>query len=99
MSDMKNPIVVTHPSVSSSDHAPASESANKNGAGLQDATPEQTDSSSEEVPADQLDKQKKGWLAYFKTKEFYIILVLGYVFPNRTDTLHTSLCDRYLTRL
>lgn len=88
MSDKKNPIVVTHPFGASSDHAPASDSANKNGAGLQDATPELTDSSSEEVPADQLDKQKGGWLAYFKTKEFYIILVLGYVLLHRTEIRH-----------
>lgn len=26
---------------------------------------------------DQVDEQKKGFLAYFKTKEFYITLVLG----------------------
>lgn len=32
-----------------------------------------------ETPAagDQVDEQKKGFLAYFKTKEFYITLVLG----------------------
>jgi solute carrier family 35 protein F1/2 len=30
-----------------------------------------------EQPADQIDEQKKGRLAYFKTKEFYIVLVLG----------------------
>lgn len=30
-----------------------------------------------EQPADQIDQQKKGRLAYFKTKEFYIVLVLG----------------------
>jgi solute carrier family 35 protein F1/2 len=34
----------------------------------------------EETPvllADKVDEEKKGFLAYFKTKEFYIVLVLG----------------------
>lgn len=37
-----------------------------------------------ETPAvgDQVDQQKKGFLAYFKTKEFYITLVLGWVCCN-----------------
>lgn len=30
-----------------------------------------------EQPADQVDEQKKGFLAYFKTKEFYITVILG----------------------
>lgn len=30
-----------------------------------------------EQPADQVDEQKKGFLAYFKTKEFYITVALG----------------------
>jgi solute carrier family 35 protein F1/2 len=30
-----------------------------------------------EQPADQIDELKKGRLAYFKTKEFYIVLALG----------------------
>jgi solute carrier family 35 protein F1/2 len=29
------------------------------------------------APADQVDTQKKGFFAYFKTKEFYIVLLLG----------------------
>lgn len=28
-------------------------------------------------PADQVDEQKKGFFAYFKTKEFYITVILG----------------------
>ena len=38
-----------------------------------------TPGSSEELlpAADLVDEQKKGWLAYFKTKEFYITLALG----------------------
>jgi solute carrier family 35 protein F1/2 len=30
-----------------------------------------------EQPADRVDEEKKGFLAYFKTKEFYITLCLG----------------------
>ena len=33
----------------------------------------------EEAMGDQLDTQKKGFLAYFTTKEFYITLILGCV--------------------
>ncbi|KAJ5104827.1 hypothetical protein NUU61_002174 [Penicillium alfredii] len=39
---------------------------------VQTSTPEDS-----EVPADQIDEEKKGFLAYFKTKEFYITLALG----------------------
>lgn len=35
------------------------------------------ESASEVAPADQLDQKKTGFLAYFKTKEFYITLSLG----------------------
>lgn len=42
----------------------------------------QTPSAAEETepvaPADKVDNEKKGFLAYFKTKEFYITLVLGW---------------------
>lgn len=27
-----------------------------------------------------IEASEKGWLAYFKTRNFYIVLVLGYVF-------------------
>ena len=46
------------------------------------------------VPADQVDQEKKGFLAYFKTKEFYIVLVLGQVLAitnTSTSTLTTLL--------
>lgn len=32
---------------------------------------------------DQVDTQEKGFLAYFKTKEFYITLVLGYAHHSK----------------
>lgn len=38
-------------------------------------TPE--DDSGSEALADRIDKQKKGFWAYFTTKEFYITLILG----------------------
>lgn len=42
----------------------------------------QTQSAAEETepaaPADKVDNEKKGFLAYFKTKEFYITLALGW---------------------
>lgn len=40
------------------------------------------DEGSSVVPADKVDDRKKGFLAYFKTKEFYITLALGCVFPG-----------------
>lgn len=41
--------------------------------------PREVEEEDEETPAagDRVDEQKKGILAYFKTKEFYITLVLG----------------------
>lgn len=41
------------------------------------STPADDDQESR-TPADQVDEEKKGFLAFFKTKEFYIILILGY---------------------
>jgi solute carrier family 35 protein F1/2 len=42
-----------------------------------DAGPSGGDSS-HEAAADQIEQEKKGFFAYFKTKEFYITLILGY---------------------
>lgn len=42
----------------------------------------------EGTTGDQVDTQKKGFLAYFKTKEFYITLLLGYA--------HHSKCMMYI---
>lgn len=42
----------------------------------------------EGTTGDQVDTQKKGFLAYFKTREFYITLVLGYA--------HHSKCMMYV---
>ncbi|KAE8349147.1 hypothetical protein BDV28DRAFT_141855 [Aspergillus coremiiformis] len=57
----------------------------------------EVDSSSEEVPADQIEKKKKGFLAYFTTKEFYIILILGQVLAitnTATSTFSTLLSQK-----
>lgn len=35
-----------------------------------------------------IEASEKGWLAYFKTRNFYIVLVLGYVFWNAPDILY-----------
>ncbi|KAE8148581.1 hypothetical protein BDV25DRAFT_15794 [Aspergillus avenaceus] len=53
--------------------------------------------SGSEAPADQIDKQKKGFLAYFKTKEFYIILILGQILAitnTATSTFSTLLSEK-----
>lgn len=41
-----------------------------------DASPPESDPVPE-TAADQIDQEKKGFFAYFKTKEFYITLILG----------------------
>lgn len=48
-------------------------------ASAQEASGSGSGSGEGEAPTtgDQVDEQKKGFLAYFKTKEFYITLVLG----------------------
>ena len=32
-----------------------------------------------ERTVEEIEESKKGWFAYFKTKDFYIVLLLGYV--------------------
>lgn len=41
-----------------------------------------------------IEASEKGWLAYFKTRNFYIVLVLGYVFWNAPDTLYALVWTR-----
>ncbi|PLB33100.1 DUF914 domain membrane protein [Aspergillus candidus] len=55
------------------------------------------ESVSEVAPADQLDQKKKGFLAYFKTKEFYITLSLGQLLAianTATSTFSTLLSQK-----
>ena len=33
------------------------------------------------VSVEDIDESKKGWFVYFKTKDFYIVLLLGYILP------------------
>jgi len=33
---------------------------------------------------EEIEDSKKGWFAYFKTRNFYIVLVLGYAIQNST---------------
>jgi solute carrier family 35 protein F1/2 len=72
MSDSKNPVTVQ---TADSIDCVSSSSQPKNAsvAVVSSAT-------AEEIPvvlADKVDEEKKGFLAYFKTKEFYIVLALG----------------------
>ena len=30
--------------------------------------------------AEEIDESKKGWFAYFRTKDFYVVLLLGYAY-------------------
>lgn len=47
-----------------------------------------------EVPAaDLIDTKKKGFLAYFTTKEFYIILILGWVSGQFMNCKVRMRCD------
>lgn len=56
----------------------SSQSLPKHGVDVAFVSQSPTHSSEELLPAaDLVDEQKKGWLAYFKTKEFYITLALG----------------------
>lgn len=75
MSDTKDNIAV-QTSVSPNDNASPSESAKQHTSVTVNANNQDAGSSSE-VPADQLDQKKQGRFAYFRTKEFYIILLLG----------------------
>ncbi|PLN75183.1 putative membrane protein [Aspergillus taichungensis] len=55
------------------------------------------ESVSEVAPADQLDQKKTGFLAYFKTKEFYIVLSLGQLLAianTATSTFSTLLSQK-----
>jgi solute carrier family 35 protein F1/2 len=51
---------------------------------VQSSSAVQTENENEPTPADKVDEEKKGFLAFFKTKEFYIILFLGYVLHSRS---------------
>lgn len=41
-----------------------------------------------ERTVDDIEGRKRGWFAYFKTKDFYIVLVLGYVVSFRRKWLY-----------
>ncbi|KAI9040602.1 DUF914 domain membrane protein [Aspergillus affinis] len=93
MSDTKDQVAV-QTAVNPNDHGPSSESAKQYTVTV-DANNQDADSGSE-VPADQLDQQKKGHFAFLRTKEFYIILVLGQVLAitnTATSTFSTLLSD------
>jgi hypothetical protein len=83
--DAKQPIVSSSPSAGAL--SPAEVSSVDNGEGTSHGAThssharndgEEEEDTSEEVPADEIDGSKKGFFAYFLTKDFYIILFLGY---------------------
>lgn len=40
-----------------------------------------------EVTAEEIDESKKGWFAYLQTRDFYVVLLLGYeLFPWTLST-------------
>lgn len=43
----------------------------------------------EEVTVDEIDESKKGWFAYFKTKDSYVVLLLGY--KQLCDSMNVNL--------
>ncbi|KAJ5688941.1 solute carrier family 35 member [Penicillium macrosclerotiorum] len=70
MSDSKDQVIVQ--TADAMDHSSASVPKNDTAVVVDPAVEE-----SVAAPADKVDNEKKGFLAFFKTKEFYIILVLG----------------------
>ncbi|KAB8236002.1 hypothetical protein ETB97_010663 [Aspergillus alliaceus] len=96
MSDFKDQIAVQTSAAAPHDgSSPAQSSKHDVSAGV-DSNTREVDSASEEVLADQIDKKKKGFLAYFTTKEFYIILILGQVLAitnTATSTFSTLLSN------
>ncbi|CAL5871956.1 uncharacterized protein PFLUO_LOCUS6213 [Penicillium psychrofluorescens] len=72
----------------------SSQSLPKDGVDVAVVSQSPTHSSEEQLPAaDLVDEQKKGWLAYFKTKEFYITLALGQLLAiaNTSTSTFTTL--------
>ncbi|OQD74418.1 hypothetical protein PENDEC_c011G04154 [Penicillium decumbens] len=71
---------------------PASQSLPKDSV----VTTVQTETENEPTPADRVDEEKKGFLAFFKTKEFYIILILGQLLAiaNTSTGTFTSLLNQ-----
>ncbi|GIJ85707.1 hypothetical protein Asppvi_004569 [Aspergillus pseudoviridinutans] len=94
MSDTKNPVGVQTSSVASdATAAPYFEPPKQNDPVTVNENTREEDSGSEAV-ADRIDTQKRGFWAYFTTKEFYITLILGQVLAitnTATSTFSTLL--------
>ncbi|KAF3395745.1 hypothetical protein F1880_006712 [Penicillium rolfsii] len=87
MSDPKNPVTIQ--TADSIDRVSSSSQP-------KDASVAVVNSAAEETPvvlADKVDEEKKGFLAYFKTKEFYIVLALGQLLAiaNTSTSTFTTL--------
>lgn len=77
MSDTKHPVgVQTSPAAPDAVASPYFEPPKQNDPVTVNENTQEDDSGSEAV-ADRIDTQKKGFWAYFTTKEFYITLILG----------------------
>jgi hypothetical protein len=60
--------------------------------GTEDPLHSETDDTDEEIgrAIDELENKETSWFAYLKTKDFYIVLLLGYViYPMRPSAHHT----------
>lgn len=77
MSDVKDQITVQASAATPHDNSSLAQFPKDDTSAGAGANAREVDSASEEAPADLIDKKKKGFLAYFTTKEFYIILILG----------------------
>ncbi|KAB8272624.1 hypothetical protein BDV30DRAFT_211714 [Aspergillus minisclerotigenes] len=96
MSDVKDQITVQASAATPHDNSSLAQFPKDDTSAGAGANAREVDSASEEVPADQIDKKKKGFLAYFTTKEFYIILILGQILAitnTATSTFSTLLSD------
>lgn len=77
MSDTKPEPVVQASSTDPNNISDSSQS--KQDPPVEVTTAPQEEDSENETPADQVEGKKKGFWAYFRTKEFYITLLLGWV--------------------
>jgi solute carrier family 35 protein F1/2 len=75
--DHKGPIVSTEAEGNSRSASISPAEGGHNGHEQTEAEPE--------VPADEIEAKKKGFFAYFRTRDFYIILILGYVWMRSKD--------------
>lgn len=81
MADPKDEVTMQQTVTSASTDSAASDPAHRKPDSAVDVTTtaDPVEGQEEETRADDLDGRNTGWLAYLKTKEFYITLLLGWV--------------------